>query len=145
MRDDDLEYRAAEFARLAHKDQVDDDGLHYFDAHLCHVANIVRACTDDSEMVAAAYLHDTIEDQGVTYEQLEKEFGPRVAGLVHELTHEGQKDQYGFYFPRLKSRDAIVLKLADRMSNLMRMDSWPEDRKAQYLRKTKFWKSEGHQ
>lgn len=141
MTDVKMEQDAHEFAKEAHKGQVDDDGLSYFEAHLCHVANIIRACTNDSEMVAAAYLHDTIEDAGVQYPVLVAKFGQRVADLVNELTHEGKKDQHGYYFPRLKSRDAIVIKLADRMSNLSRMDVWPRDRQEQYLEKTKFWRS----
>lgn len=133
--------KAKLFARAKHVGHLDDDGQDYFTAHLWHVASIVEiAKPQDQALVAAAYLHDTLEDTDTTYEELKENFGQRVADLVHEVTHDGEKDNYGRYFPRLKTRDAIVLKLADRISNLLRMDSWPEKRKEQYLRKTKFWK-----
>ncbi len=104
------------------------------------MAHIVTTAIDDDEMVAASYLHDTLEDTDTTYEELKREFGERVANLVHEVTHEGQKDNYGYYFPRLKSKDAIIIKLADRINNLTRMDSWDIARQEHYLQKTRFWK-----
>lgn len=131
--------KAMRIAAIRHDGQLDDEGKPYMN-HLIHVAMILHQAGCDAEMVAAGYLHDTIEDTGMTYEELKKEFGKRVVDLVHEVTHEGQKDEYGYYFPRLKTRDGIVLKLADRMSNLLRMDCWPKKRQEQYLRKTKFWK-----
>lgn len=135
-----LTEKAFAYAMRIHFGQLDDDGRDYFTAHLQHTASILKASGADEEMIAAGYLHDSIEDTDTTYEELKEEFGERVAGLVHEVTHEGKKDSYGHYFPRLKSRDAIVLKLADRMSNLLRMDVWSDKRKAKYLKKTKFWK-----
>ncbi len=137
----DLISEARILAMDAHKDQRDDEGKSYFVAHLEPVANIVRAATWDNEIVAAAYLHDILEDTDITYEQLKIRFGERVASLVHEVTHEGTNDSYGYYFPRLKSRDAIMIKLADRLSNISRMGSWDDKRKAQYLRKTRFWRT----
>jgi (p)ppGpp synthase/HD superfamily hydrolase len=94
-------------------------------------------------VLAAAYLHDTIEDTIIgTYGTLERMFGKEVADLVMEVTHDGQPDQKGYYFPRLHSQKAIMIKFADRLSNLSRMSSWDQKRKDQYLRKSKFWKSE---
>lgn len=98
---------------------------------------------NNADVICAAYLHDTLEDTDTTYDELVKEFGPRVAELVYEVTQEGSKDNYGYYFPRLKSKDAILIKFADRASNIARMDAWPESRKEQYLNKSKFWRSEG--
>ena len=43
---------------------------------------IVAQMTEDEEVIAAAYLHDVLEDTAVTAEQLEKEFGGRVLALV---------------------------------------------------------------
>lgn len=132
--------KAIKFAKLKHAGQKDDDGLDYFEAHLQHVAEIVQTATEDVDMICAAYLHDTLEDTATTLEELKDNFGDRIALLVHEVTHEGKKDGYGYYFPRLHSREAILIKLADRMSNLFRMTSWPKKRQEQYLKKTKFWK-----
>ncbi|RXM22001.1 bifunctional (p)ppGpp synthetase/guanosine-3',5'-bis(diphosphate) 3'-pyrophosphohydrolase, partial [Citrobacter sp. AAK_AS5] len=50
------------------------------------VATIVASVTDDPEMIAAAWLHDIVEDTPASFLDLEKEFGPRVAELVGELT-----------------------------------------------------------
>lgn len=110
--------------------------------HSMRVANLVDKVGGSEEMICAAILHDVVEDTNTTSEEVEREFGPLIAGLVLELTHEGQPDSRGYYFPRLKSRDAIVIKLADRMDNLMRMDKWPKERQQHYLNKTKFWKTE---
>ena len=55
-------------------------------AHLKTVAQIVATVTEDQETIAAAWLHDLIEDTAVTFEDLERRFGSRVAKLVNELT-----------------------------------------------------------
>ncbi len=55
-------------------------------AHLKSVAHIVSTVTRDEKTIAAAWLHDLIEDTVVTFEDLERRFGPDVARLVGELT-----------------------------------------------------------
>ena len=57
-----------------------------YEVHLKAVADLVATVTDEPETIAAAWLHDIVEDTEVTFEDLEKAFGPRVARLVHELT-----------------------------------------------------------
>ena len=54
--------------------------------HLERVAKIVESITDDEEMIAAAWLHDVVEDTPATINDIEREFGPDVAQLVRELT-----------------------------------------------------------
>ena len=54
--------------------------------HLQAVAELVTSVTDDPEMIAAAWLHDTVEDTPVTFQDIEKEFGAGVAQLVLDLT-----------------------------------------------------------
>ena len=128
------------FAKQAHEGQLDDDGKSYFNAHCCHVANILRASGCSDEVIAVGLLHDVMEDCEVYYSALVMNFGQVVADLVMEVTHEGTDDSVGYYFPKLHSRDGIMIKLADRMSNLMRMDSWNIARQEHYLKKTRFWK-----
>lgn len=135
--------QAYEYAEWAHRQQLDDSGQNYFKAHCKTVAQLLNKLGCDDEVVAAGYLHDTVEDTQVTERDLRVLFGDRIADLVMEVTHEGTKDNYGYWFPRLETKDGIIIKLADRMSNLSRMTPWPENRRAQYLRKTKFWRSEG--
>ena len=134
--------KAKIFARDKHKGQLDDMGLDYFETHVAQVVRILHEITDDSDIICAAYLHDTLEDTNTTYDELMENFGVVIADLVNELTHEGKPDNKGFFFPRLKSHKAILIKFADRLSNLSRMQNWNEKRKYQYLRKSKFWSSE---
>jgi len=134
--------KAKEFAKEKHKGQKDDDGKDYYLAHLTKVYDILNEVTNDPIILCAGLLHDTLEDTDTTYDNLKSEFGEKVANLVVEVTHLGKKDEKGYYFPKLKSRDAIIIKFADRLSNLSRMGSWDDQRQAQYLRKSKFWKSE---
>jgi (p)ppGpp synthase/HD superfamily hydrolase len=136
----DLTWKAKLFAQDKHKNHLDDDGLPYFDSHISQVVSILKNVTNEGDILAAAWLHDTIEDTDTTYEELVEEFGNRIADLVMEVTHDGKKDHIGFYFPRLKSQKAILIKFADRLSNLSRMDGWPIERRQHYLKKSKFWK-----
>lgn len=135
-----MEHKAREYAREKHAGQLRDDGKEYFSSHIKVVAELMKLVTDDEEVIAAAYLHDTVEDCGVTYDDLVSEFNTRVADLVMEVTHEGSKQRLGYYFPRLHSREAIMIKFADRLSNIASMEVWDEKRKAHYLKRSKFWK-----
>lgn len=141
MNNTPLTVRAFEYARMAHLHQTRDDGKTPFLEHPMKTAEIIGQVTDDENLIAAALLHDTIEDTSVTYEMLFTEFGRDIADLVNEVTKEGYPDSKGYYFPRLKTQRGIMLKFADRLSNLADMSSWDDKRKAHYLRKSKFWKS----
>jgi HD domain len=57
-----------------------------YDVHLKNVADIVASVTDDQEMIAAAWLHDVVEDTPASFLDLEKEFGMGVADMVSEVT-----------------------------------------------------------
>lgn len=50
------------------------------------VANIVSTVTTDPVVIASAWLHDVVEDTGITIEKIEKEFGKRIADIVSDLT-----------------------------------------------------------
>lgn len=132
---------AISFAEKKHGNQTDDLGNNYFQNHCLIVMEILEKVTSDYKILSAGILHDVLEDTGTTYEELEKEFGKEIADLVNEVTHDGRKDEIGYYFPRLESKGAILIKFADRLSNLSRMTAWDEKRQSQYLRKSKFWKS----
>lgn len=54
--------------------------------HPRRVAAMVQVVTDDEEVIAAALLHDVVEDTPVSLEQVEQEFGKRVASFVDDLT-----------------------------------------------------------
>jgi hypothetical protein len=57
-----------------------------YDIHLKAVAERVGSVSDDPEMIAAAWLHDTVEDTPVTFHDIEKEFGQEIGQLVSDLT-----------------------------------------------------------
>jgi len=130
--------KALEYASEQHKGQLDDQGRPYFFAHIVQVHSILKDVTDDEEALCAGILHDVIEDTDATYEDLIREFNRPIADLVKELTQQGTRGT-GYFFPHLKTRKAIMVKFADRLSNLSRMDDWPGDRQEEYLNMSRFW------
>ncbi len=84
----DLVDRAIRFATEAHQ-RIEHrrkySGQSYT-VHLREVARIVESVTDDPEMIAAAWLHDVVEDTPATLGDVEREFGRSVRALVRELT-----------------------------------------------------------
>lgn len=86
--------KAKAFATAAHEGQERKyDGSPYI-VHPTAVAKMVASMTDDEEMVAAAYLHDVVEDTPVTGEEIHKLFGDRVAELVYDLTDQFTREMY---------------------------------------------------
>ena len=93
--------------------------------HLAEVASLLASATDgaDAELVAAGWLHDTIEDTGVTREELAQRFGERVASLVIEVTDDmslpkERRRQKQIADAPHKSPGAKLIKIADKISNL---------------------------
>jgi hypothetical protein len=85
---DNLVDRAREYAtqthgRINHRRKYTQQP---YTTHLESVARLVASITDDPEMIAAAWLHDIVEDTPATLEDIESEFGRVVAELVEELT-----------------------------------------------------------
>lgn len=138
-----MEQKARNFARRKHAGQLDDSGKPYFTAHILQVVRILKLVTDDEELITSAYLHDTLEDTNTTYEEILQTFGKKVANLVLEVTHEGKKDNIGYYYPHLHTLKAYLLKFADRLSNLSRMEAWNQKRQQQYMKKSVFWRKQG--
>jgi len=93
--------------------------------HLIEVAELIASssATLDPELIMAGFLHDTVEDTGVTLTELEHLFGPGVAGLVAEVTDDKSlpketRKHLQVEHANKKSERAQVLKLADKISNL---------------------------
>jgi hypothetical protein len=84
----DLAAKARRFATEAHAriDQRRKYTRQPYQVHLKSVAELVASVTADPEMIAAAWLHDTVEDTPATFGDLEREFGPDVTRLVADLT-----------------------------------------------------------
>lgn len=94
--------------------------------HPYEVAKLVKSVTDDEEMIAAAYLHDVVEDTQVTQEQIVAFFGEKVAALVDQLTDKYTDPRLGNRAHRkAMERDrwlcagpkACTIKLADMIVN----------------------------
>lgn len=78
--------KARDFAQWVHRKQVRKyNGEPYFN-HLVNVASTLAALDYPDEVVAAAYLHDTVEDQEVTLDLLTSLFGSTVADIVDQVT-----------------------------------------------------------
>ena len=85
---DDLIDRARSYGTEAHAriNHLRKYTFQPYDVHLQAVARLVASVCDDPAMVAAAWLHDTVEDTPATFEELERAFGCDVTTLVKELT-----------------------------------------------------------
>jgi (p)ppGpp synthase/HD superfamily hydrolase len=100
--------------------------------HLLEVASLVSEATNRSDptLVIAALLHDSVEDQEVPIEMITNEFGRQVADIVMEVTDDKTlpkgrtKAQTDRTAPK-KSREAKLIKLADKTSNLRTIASSP--------------------
>jgi guanosine-3',5'-bis(diphosphate) 3'-pyrophosphohydrolase len=78
---------------------------------------------EDAELVAAGWLHDTIEDSETTHDELAQRFGSRVAGLVDECTDDmslpkSERRQRQVTDAAKKSPSAKLIKIADKISNI---------------------------
>jgi hypothetical protein len=112
--------KAKRFALEAHKDQK--YGERPYSYHLAQVmANVrVRMGSDPllSTYVAVAWLHDTMEDCGITFKQLEDEFGLAIADAVDRLTKKDGVTYEHYLAGCIVSAIAREVKICDTMANL---------------------------
>jgi hypothetical protein len=123
----ELVLNAAAFASQAHRriNQLRRYSGQPYEVHLKSVAGLVESVIDDPEMIAAAWLHDVVEDTPATVEDVERAFGPAVAALVMELTdvsrpgHGNRGARVKIYREHLASSSerAKTIKLADLIDN----------------------------
>ena len=83
-----LSQRALEFARTRHEGQRRDADDQPFVLHPAEVAKLLDEAGYPDHVVAAGALHDVLEDTDVEVDELERRFGPEVAGLVRSLTED---------------------------------------------------------
>jgi myo-inositol-1(or 4)-monophosphatase len=97
--------------------------------HPMEAVEIVATMTSDQELLAAAALHDTVEDTDVTVEDIRREFGDRIADLVaseSDTFQEGVSEEDSWHsrkraaIERLAkaSHDAKIVALGDKLSNM---------------------------
>ncbi|MCI8511468.1 MAG: bifunctional (p)ppGpp synthetase/guanosine-3',5'-bis(diphosphate) 3'-pyrophosphohydrolase [Lachnospiraceae bacterium] len=115
--------RAAEFAARAHEGKFRKGTLIPYIVHPYEAAVIVSGMTSDPEIISAALLHDVIEDAGITYGELEREFGPRVADLVQAESEDktlSWQERKQSTIRRLETAlpEEKILCLGDKLSNL---------------------------
>jgi guanosine-3',5'-bis(diphosphate) 3'-pyrophosphohydrolase len=128
---------AAAFAARAHRHQIRKDGRTPYVSHLVRVAMTVSQVfgCHDPIVLAAALLHDTIEDTTTDYDDLAERFGKQVADCVAALTKDmalPEKRRERAYDQRLAKATwrARLVKLADVYDNFCDMESWAAEKQA---------------
>ena len=129
--------KAFDVAVDAHKDQRRKSG----EAYIFHPIGVAKIVASEIGLgatgIAAALLHDVVEDTPITIEDIEKQFNPKIAQLVEGLTKISQvkKDMNismqaeNFRKMLLTLNDdvrVILIKIADRLHNMQTMDSMPD-------------------
>lgn len=127
--DTELLDRAIVFAVRAHAGtERRGKGFPYI-VHPLEAVEIVATMTSDQELLAAAALHDTVEDTDVTIEQIRAEFGDRIASLVaaeSDIAVSGMSQEDSWHIRKqaaidrlaTSSRDAKMVALGDKLSNM---------------------------
>ena len=138
--------QAAHFAAQKHRDQrrTDKDTSPYIN-HPISVAKIISEIgnIEDPEVLAAALLHDTIEDTRTTPEELIDNFGERVCSLVQEVTDDKalpnlERKQRQIDHAKEISEGAALIKLGDKISNVTDITNtpptdWANERRLEYF------------
>lgn len=122
--------RAAVFAAVAHQGVTRKGGRIPYLVHPMEAAAIVSEMTEDQELIAAAVLHDVVEDTEVTLSELQEFFGERIAfyvacesedkraGIPPEKTWKLRKQEAIEFLRNRADRGAKMLALADKLSNM---------------------------
>jgi GTP pyrophosphokinase len=135
-----------EFAEEQHRDQVRRSGEPYL-THLLQVATLLADLKFDQTCVAVGLLHDVLEDTGTTREMLAGAFGEELAELVDGVSKIGQHayvrrdEAQAETFRKLilasaKDIRVIVVKLADRLHNMLTLEHMPPEARRRISRET---------
>ncbi len=139
--------RALQFSTSAHRGQKRMSGEEFV-SHSIAVATILVGQLLDSTSIAAALLHDVVEDAEVSVDDIAAEFGSEVAGLVDGLTKishltfrsraEEQVENYRKLLLSIaKDARVIIIKLADRLHNMRTLEHLPPDRRERIATETR--------
>jgi (p)ppGpp synthase/HD superfamily hydrolase len=114
---------AKQFAAVIHEDAGQRYGDGPYSDHLEAVAKVLlRFDVIDRDLLASAYLHDIVEDCGVSLDVIKELFGEKVATLVSAVTDEAglnRKERKAKTYPKIKALpEAVMIKLADRIANV---------------------------
>lgn len=138
--------KAYDYAKKAHENQKRASGEEYF-THPCAVAEILVDLGLDAATIAAAFLHDVIEDTPVSEGDIKKEFGEEVLELVQGVTklekieftskEEEQAENFRKIFVAMaKDIRVIIIKLADRLHNMRSLNFLSAERQQRMARET---------
>ena len=138
--------RAYDYAKKAHANQKRASGEEYF-THPCAVASILIDLGLDAPTIAAAFLHDVIEDTPVSEGDVRQEFGDEVLELVLGVTklekieftsqEEEQAENFRKIFVAMaKDIRVIIIKLADRLHNMRSLNFLSKERQQRLARET---------
>jgi GTP diphosphokinase / guanosine-3',5'-bis(diphosphate) 3'-diphosphatase len=141
-----LVLRAAQFAAVRHRRQrrKDREATPYIN-HPLTLTDILwrEGGVRDARVLAAALLHDTVEDTRTTAAEIAREFGTEVARIVAEVTdnkrlHKKTRKRLQIEHAPKLSRRAKLVKLADKIANLRDMRAsppagWPSARRREYF------------
>jgi (p)ppGpp synthase/HD superfamily hydrolase len=139
--------KAIIFATLKHSNQVrKGDGRPYILHPLSVLQTLLKIKKSKNKflLAVASVLHDTVEDCDVTLDEIAKEFGYHVAGLVEELTSKKEdivksnKSEYLLNKMMNMSNYALCIKLCDRLDNLNDMDEMSDTFRKKYCDETRF-------
>jgi len=119
---DSLAFRAMQFAINAHNGQERKYTGEPYYYHMAEVVGILQLLNPSDHLVAIAWLHDVIEDQGITYEELKKEFGSFVADgvlMLSDLEEGNRATRKAASRERLSKAPHWIqtIKVADLISN----------------------------
>ena len=131
--------KAYQLAEQAHSGQFRRSGEPYI-CHPLHVAMLLVDLGMDTESLAAALMHDVVEDTSVTLDELESQFGADVAHMVDGVTKltkikfssvEEQQAENLRKMLMAMSQDVrvMIIKLCDRLHNMRTGDAWPEQKR----------------
>lgn len=137
-----LEKRALKFATEAHIHQVRKYTYEPYIVHPIAVAKLVQSVCHTPEMIAAAYLHDVVEDCGVKLELLHQMFGKQVSELVYWLTDQSKPEDGNRTARKEVDRKHIAdapaaaqtIKLADLIDNTSSITKHDPDFAVTYMR-----------
>ena len=138
--------KAYYFAKNAHTGQKRASGEEYF-THPCAVAQILIDLRMDSNTIAAAFLHDVLEDTPVTQQDIKNEFGDEVLELVEGVTKldkiefKSQEEEQAEKFKKIfvsmaKDIRVVIIKLADRLHNMRSLNFLSKERQLKMARET---------
>ena len=138
--------KAYEYAKQAHANQKRASGEPYF-IHPCAVADILMELGLDGATIAAALLHDVIEDTESTADDIRKEFGDEILELVASVTklekivfksvEEADAENFRKIFVAMaKDVRVIIIKLADRLHNMRSLNFLSAERQQRMARET---------